>query len=128
MTGPVDATSFPDSEAALIAAIKAGLPDVFVSNVTPSPIPDNAVIVGSSGGGRRDWGEATANHGINVYALSDAVCRALVVDVQNILAVVSNASLERVAVPVGATAIPRQTPPFQRYFAVTAHLRGQAVL
>ncbi len=123
----IDATTFADSEDALISAIKAVLTSKDVSNATPTTITE-AVIVGSSGGGGRDWGEASANHGINVYAQTDAACRALVTSVQNILAGLSNDVIARVAVPVGATSVPRQSPPFQRYFVVTAHLRGQTVL
>lgn len=125
----IDATSFPDAEAALIAAIKAVKTSLYVSNTTPGPIPAKAVIVGFSGGGGRDWGEAAMNLGINVYALTEAECRALVIEVQNILATVSNDLISSIDLPAGgAVSIPQQTPPFQRYFVVTAHLRGQAVL
>lgn len=124
-----DATTFPDAEAALIAAIKAPKPTRYVSDVTPSPIPAEAIIVGFSGGGFREWGEAAVNAGINVYALTDARCRTLVREVQDDLAATSNDLIQSVSVPAGgATSVPRQTPPFQRYFAVTAYLRGQATL
>jgi len=124
----IDATSFPDPETALIAVIKAAAPTVFVSTVTPPTSQPQMVIVGYSGGGGRDWGEARGNAGINVYAPTDKECKALVTTVQNALAVASNDQIERVAVPVGSTGVPRQNPPFQRYFVVTAHLRGQTVL
>lgn len=125
----IDATSFPDPEGALIAVIKAAVPvGTFVSNTTPPTNQTQMVIVGYSGGGGRDWGEAQGNAGINVYAATDKDCKALVTTVQNALATASDDLLERVAVPVGATGVPRQNPPFQRYFVVTAYLRGVAVL
>lgn len=125
----VDATSFPDVEAAVIAVVKAAMPTLFASNTTPAPIPVKAVIVGFSGGGRRDWGEASVNVGFNVYAATEAECRALTIDVQDALAKASNNLIARVAVPAGGgTSIPRQSPPFQRYFAATVYLRGQSVL
>lgn len=125
----VDATSFPDVEAAVIAVVKAVMPSIFASNTTPAPIPAKAVIVGYAGGGRRDWGEAAVNVGINVYATTESECRALAISVQDALAKASNDLIERVAVPAGGgTSIPSQTPPFQRYFAATVYLRGQTVL
>lgn len=128
----IDATTFPDVEAAVGAAIKDAIPSLFVSNKTPAPIPAKAVIVGFSGGGFRDWGEAAVNVGINVYATSDdgtEGCRALARTVQDVLATISNDLIEYVTVPAGGgTSVPRQTPPFQRYFAATVYLRGQSVI
>lgn len=129
MTVTIDATSFPDAEITLAQAIKAAIGSAFVSNVTPATITGDTVIVGFSGGGSRDWGEAAMNVGINVYALTEAGCRTLAQSVQNALAVLSNQSIIRVATPAGgATSIPGQSPPFHRYFVVTVHLRGQAAL
>jgi len=129
MSAPVDATTFPDAESAVVSVIKAALGSVFASSVTPSPIPSKAVIVGFSGGGYRNWGEAAVNVGINIYAATDAECAALAIQVQDLLAGTSNDLISHVRVPAGgATVIPRQTPPFQRYFAATVHLRGQSVI
>lgn len=129
MTNIVDATTFPDAEVVVAAALKEVLLSAFVDNTTPSPIVGDTVIVGFSGGGGRAWGEAAVNVGINVYALTEKECRDLTLLVQNILAVTSNGSIEMVSVPAGGgTSIPRQSPPFQRYFAATVRLRGQAVI
>lgn len=124
----IDTTEFPDVEAALVGVVKPLHTGMFVSNTTPSPIPAEAIIVGSSGGGVRDWGEAAANVGINIYAATDKRCRELVAEVQSDLAAASNDDIEHIQVPVGGTSIPRQSPPFQRYFVVTVWLRGQADL
>lgn len=126
----IDATSFPDVEASLVAAIRAGVADVFADNTTPAPtIPARTVTVGYAGGGSREWGEAAVNAGINVYGATEKECREFVLDVQNVLAVLSNDLIAHVSVPAGGgTTVPRQTPPFQRYFVVTAHLRGQAII
>jgi len=125
----IDATSFPDAEAAVIAVVKAADPDLFVSNTTPAPIPDPAVIVGFSGGGYRAWGEAGMNVAVNVYAGTEKACRDLAIWVQDVLAVASGDLIEHVSTPAGgAMSVPRQSPPFQRYFVVTVHLRGQATL
>lgn len=126
----IDATPFPDAEAALVAAVQAEFPSVFVSNVTPAPIltasRKHAVIVGYAGGGTRDWGEASANVGVNVYAETDSAARADALAVQDALASVSNDEIHHVSVGAGGgTSVPRQSPPFQRYFVVTVHLRGQ---
>ncbi|MCK9599159.1 MAG: hypothetical protein M0R06_08975 [Sphaerochaeta sp.] len=127
----IDATTFADPEMAVATVIDAAMPDVYASNVTPAPIPAKTVIVGYSGGGGRDWGEASVNLGVNCYALTDAGedgVRALVRDVQTVLAVTANDQIERISVPVGSIAIPRQTPPFQRYFPITVWLRGLDVI
>jgi hypothetical protein len=124
----VDATSFPDVEEVLAKAIRQALTGVYASNTTPVPTSGRTVIVGFSGGGYRDWAEAAVNVGINVCADTESDCRQLVADVQNFLATLSDDNVSRVAVPPGAASVPRQTPPFQRYFAATVYLRGQAVL
>jgi len=125
----IDATTFPDAEAEVISAIKAIKTSLFVSNATPSPIPGEAVTVGFSGGGSRDWGEASTNLGINVFAPSDDECAALVRELQDILAATSNGMIQSVSVPAGGgTSIPSQSPPFQRYFAATVYLRGQSLI
>lgn len=125
----IDATSFPDAEAAVIGAIKAADPDLFASNTTPARIPDPAVIVGFSGGGYRTWGEAGMNVAVNVYASTEPECRDLAIWVQDVLAVASGDLIEHVSTPAGgATSVPRQSPPFQRYFVVTVYLRGQTVI
>lgn len=121
----IDSTDFPDVEAAVIAALQAApTGDVAtVSNRNDGRVP--LVTVGYSGGGFRDWGEAAANVGINVFAESDEACRALVKTVLADLAVLSSDLIEHVVTPVGGVAVTRQTPPFQRYFPVTVYLRGQ---
>lgn len=126
----IDATPFPDVEAALVEALQSAFPAAFVSNVTPAPILSTArtkaIVVGYSGGGSRDWGEASANAGVNVYADTESACRVLAVGVQDELAAVSNDEIEHVRVGAGGgTSVPRQSPPFQRYFPVTVYLRGQ---
>lgn len=126
----IDATEFPDLEDALVGALQAGRTgDVAtVSNKTPPTIDGKLVTVGYAGGGSRDWGEAAANAGINVYAQTDDDCRDLVQLVLGDLAVTSGDLIEHVRVPLGATAVPRQAPPFQRYLVVTAWLRGQSLV
>lgn len=129
MTGFIDATSFPDAEHEVVAVLDAAIATAHVSNVTPSSITGDTVIIGFAGGGSRDWGVAAMNMGINVYALTEVKCRALAIAVQNVLATLSNDKIIRVNTPAGgATSIPGQSPPFHRYFVVTAHLRGQAAL
>lgn len=123
----IDATSFAEVEIAVGTPMNAAL-TAFVSNITPSPIPAEAVIIGSGGGGSRAWGEATTNIGVNVYAQTDAACLALVKESQDFLATLSDNLIHHVSVPVGGTSIPRQSPPFQRYYAATVHLRGQETL
>jgi len=120
----IDATSFADPEAAVIAIIKTALPEVFVSNETPSPIRGDVVIVNVAGGGFRAWAEASVNLGVNVYAVTKTACSDLVKNVQDALAVASNDDISSVTVPVGASSVVKQTPPFQRYFAITAYLKG----
>ena len=131
----IEATVFPDVEAAVIAALQPHLAGVIVSNKTPSPIPAKLVTVGYSGGGSRDWFEAGVNVGVNVYAQSDddqsgvAGCRTFSSAVQDILAAVSNDLIENVQAGAGGgTSVPRQSPPFQRYFAATVYLRAQSLL
>lgn len=131
----IEATTFPDVEAAVTAALQPHLTGVIVSNKTPSPIPAKLVTVGYSGGGSRDWFEAGVNVGINVYAQSDddepgaTGCRSFARTVQDMLAAVSNDDIEHIQVGAGGgTSVPRQSPPFQRYFAATVYLRAQAVL
>lgn len=120
----IDATSFADPEAAVIAIIKTALPEVFVSNETPSPIRGDVVIVNVAGGGFRAWAEAAVNLGVNVYADSKSACSDLVKNVQDALVVASNDDISSVTVPVGASSVVKQTPPYQRYFAITAYLKG----
>lgn len=123
----IDATSFADAEAALIAAIKTAKPDLRVSNQDSNVVP--SVVVGYSGGGSRSWGEAKVNCGIRVIDANDNACRLLVRAIQDILAATSNDDLIEVKVPAGGgVSIPRQTPPVERYFAVTACLRGKATI
>lgn len=124
-----DATTFPQAEVVVAAAIKALLPHVYVSNATPETMDGPVVTIGVAGGGRRAWANATVNIGVNVYDTTDTRCRALVNDVQDALAATSNDFIESVSVPAGgATSVPRQTPPFQRYFAATVYLRAQDVI
>ena len=123
----IDATVFPDVEAAVIQSLQLVLTGVTVTNTVPTTIPAKLVTVGVSGGGGRGWFEASVNVGINVFAATDADCRALVRSVQNWLAATSNDLIETVRVGVGGTSVPRQTPPFQRYFAATVTLRAQAL-
>ena len=132
MTAAIDATGFATVEAALIPALQngnTGASGALVSNLTPSPIPSKFVSVGYAGGGFRDWGEASANAAVNVYAATENECGALVQLVQDDLAAASNDLIEGVQVPAGGgTSVPRQSPPFQRYFVVTVTLKGQSVL
>ena len=125
----IEATVFPDVEAAVIAALQPHLAGVIVSNETPSPIPAKLVTVGFSGGGGRDWGEASVNVGVNVYAQTDNDCRTLSRSVQDWMAATSNDLIEGIQTPAGGgTVIPGQQPPYQRYFVVTVTLRAQALL
>jgi hypothetical protein len=64
------------------------------------------------------------NLGVNVYAVTKTACSDLVKNVQDALAVASNDDISSVTVPVGASSVVKQTPPFQRYFAITAYLKG----
>lgn len=131
----IDTTSFPDVEKAIVQALQPQLPGILVSNKTPTAIPAKLVTVGTSGGGRRDWGEASVNVGMNIYATSDddepgvPGCRTFTMAVQDILATISNDLIEHIMVPAGGgLSVPRQTPPFQRYFPATVYLRGQALV
>jgi len=124
----IDTTDFPDVEDAVITSGKPLLTGVLLSNKTPSPITDEVVTVGHAGGGWRDWGETAVNVGVNFYAPTDKACRALVRRTLNVFASLSNDLIEHIQVPAGATTIPAQTPPFQRYCVVTVHLRGQSDL
>jgi hypothetical protein len=125
----IDATTYPDVEAAVIDALQLVLTGVMVSNETPRDIPAKLVTVGYSGGGSRDLFEASVNVGINVYAATDADCRTLVRSVQDWLAATSNDLIETVRVPAGGGAsVPRQSPPFQRYFVATVLLRAQSLV
>lgn len=123
----IDSTPFPDPEAALVTALQAGRTgaEATVSNMTPPTIPSKLVTIAATPGGYRDWGEAAVNLGINIFADTEQACRDLTALVQHELARISNDLIETVRVPVGGLSVPRQTPPFQRYFAVTALLRGQ---
>lgn len=124
----IDALEFPDVESAVIAALQPLLSGVTVSNKTPTTIPAKLVTVGTSGGGVRDWFDAPVNIGVNVFAASDDGangCRVLARQVQDALASVSGDLIEHVRVGAGGgTSVPRQTPPFQRYFAATVFLRA----
>lgn len=123
----IDATSFPDAEAVLIAALKTALPDALVTSVVTDTTP--TVIVGYAGAGGRSWGEASVNVGINVIETTDQLCRNLVATVQNTLATLSDDDIASVTVPAGGgVSIPRQDRLCQRYFAVTANLRATATL
>ena len=125
----IEATTFPDVEAAVIAAIKPFLAGVIVSNKTPSPITGKVVTIGFSGGGRRDWGEASVNVGVNVYAQTDSDCRGLAITVQDHLAATSDDLIEGIRTPAGGgTVIVGQQPPYQRYFVITVMLRAQSLL
>lgn len=125
----IDAPEFPDVESVLVDALRAaGVTSV--SNVTPASIPDPFVSVTAQAGGiARDWFDAGVNVGVNVYAGTEMACRILARDVQNTLATVSNGAISHVRVSAGGgLAIPRQTPPYQRYFTATVWLRAQAAL
>lgn len=125
----IDATTFADVETALVTATDPYLSDAVVSNKTPPKITGKVVTYGFSGGGSRAWGEAAVNAGVNVYAQTDAACRALALRTQDVLAAISDDLIQSVRVPAGGgTVIPAQTPPFQRYFVVTVYLRGQALV
>lgn len=124
----IEATVFPDVEATVVAALQSVLTGAMISNQTPPSIPAKLVTVGYSGGGGRDWGEASANVGINVFAATDADCRTLTRSVQDALAGTSNDLIEGIQVPAGGgTSVPRQSPPYQRYFVATATLRAQSI-
>lgn len=120
----IDATSFPDPEEAVVAVLKAAMLDVFVANYQPEVIDREVVTVNVAGGGSRSWAEASMNVGVNVFALTEVECRALVARVQDVLASASNGEVLSVTTPVGAASVVRQTPPFQRYFSVTVYLKG----
>lgn len=124
----IDATSFADVEEALVTAADPLLDDVMVTNETPPVIPAKLVTVAHAGGGTRDWGEASVNVGVNVYAETDEACRQLVQRTLNAFATISNDLIEHIRVPGGGVPVSGQTPPFQRYFAVTVWLRGQSAL
>lgn len=125
----IEATVFPDVEAAVVLAAKPSLSEAVVSNLTPSPIPAKLVTVGTSGGGSRDLFEASVNVGVNVYASTESECRALASKTQNVLASISNDLIEHIQVSAGGgTSVPRQSPPFQRYFPATVYLRAQSLL
>lgn len=123
----IDATSFADVEGALVTSADP-LISAIVTNETPPQIPDKLVTVAHAGGGTRDWGEASVNVGVNVYALTDEACRELVQETLDVFAAISNDLIEYIRVPTGGVPVTGQTPPFQRYFAVTVWLRGQAAL
>jgi len=124
----IDATSFADVEDALVTAADPLLDDVMVTNETPPIIPAKLVTVAHAGGGTRDWGEASVNVGVNIYAETDEGCRQLVQRTLNAFATISNDLIEHVRVPSGGVPVPGQTPPFHRYLAVTVWLRGQSAL
>lgn len=131
----IESTTFSDVEAAVVPALQtmitaAGsnspLHSTITSNETPSPIPAKFVSVAYAGGGGRDWGEASANIGVRVYAPTDTACRALAVAVQDALSTISDDRVETIQVPAGgALTVPGQQPPFQRYFVATVTLRAQ---
>lgn len=121
----IDTTDFPDVEAAVVTSAKPLLTGALLSNETPPEIIGEVVTVGHSGGGWRDWGEAAVNVGVNFYAPTDKACRALVKRTLNVFAALSNDLIEHIRVPAGATVVPAQAPPFQRYCVVTVYLRGQ---
>lgn len=125
----IEATVFPDVEGAVIEALQLVLSGVMVSNKTPRDIPPKLVTVGYSGGGSRDWFEAEVNVGVNVFASTENDCRVLAVNVQDWLAAISDDLIENIRVGAGGgTVVPSQSPPFQRYFAVTVVLRAQSAL
>lgn len=125
----IEATTFPDVEDAVVSSAQPFLAEAMVSNLTPSPIPPKLVTVAAAGGGSRDWGEASVNIGVNIYAATEADCRELAAHTQDVFASISNDLIEGIDVPAGGgTSVPRQTPPFQRYFVATVHLRAQALL
>ena len=125
----IEATVFPDAEASIVAALQPQLAGVLVTNETPSSVSGDVVVVGYESGDPRDWGEAVATVGVDVYADTDEDCRGLTLAVQDHLAAISDDLIQGIAVPAGGAAVVvGERPPHHRRFSATATLRAQSLL